>query len=368
MKFDYIIVGAGISGCTIAEQLSHDKSKQILIIDKRPHIAGNCYDYRNRNNIVVQKYGPHIFHTKIERVWNYLSQFTNWEQYQHHVLAYIDGMYVPIPFNLNSIDMCFPEALAKDITDKLLAHFPFGSKIPILQLRQSNDDTLTLLANYIYEKVFLGYNIKQWGVKPEELSPSVSERLPIHISRDNKYFQDKYQGIPSEGYTKMLERMLDSSNIHLLLNTNYFDVKDDLQCEHLYFTGMRDEYFGYEYGKLPYRSLRFEFEDMELDECYQPSAVVNYPCDYDWTRITEFAHFLPHYKHFSTTIVREYPMPFTHTNCEIPYYTIPQPQNEILANKYRALKVPNVTFIGRLADYKYYDIDTAIDAALQLFQ
>ena len=375
MKFDYIIVGAGLSGCVIAEQLAKSENKKILIIEKRNHIAGNCYDFRDENNILIHKYGPHIFHTNNEKVWNYISQFTEWENYQHQVLGSVDGMLIPIPFNINSINKCFPKSMSKKIEAKLLEKYQYETKIPILQLMKENDDLLKTFADFIYNKIFLGYTVKQWNLKPEELDKSVTARIPVFISRDNRYFQDKYQGIPKFGYTKIIENMIDKPNIHLLLNTNFFDIKNELQYDKLIFTGMLDEYFNYEYGKLPYRSLRFEFETIELSpkfNHYQQVAQVNYPNEYDFTRITEFIHFKQYFynksynKNYNKSVIaKEYPIPYTNNN-EIPYYPIPQKENNELANKYKNLtkSLKNIIFLGRLADYSYYNMDQTIERAL----
>lgn len=371
MRFDYIIVGAGFSGCVVAEQLAKSENKKILIVEKRNHIGGNCYDFRSENNILIHKYGPHIFHTSNEKVWKYLSQFTEWEKYQHQVLANVDGILIPVPFNLNSIYKCFPKLIAEKIEEKLLEKYQFGTKIPILQMKKENDNLLKMLADFIYNKVFLGYTLKQWDLKPEELDESVTARIPVFISRDNRYFQDKYQGIPKQGYTKLIEKMLDKSNIHLLLNTDFFAIKNELQYEKLIFTGMIDEFFEFSFGKLPYRSLRFEFETLELPAAarYQPVAQVNYPNEYDFTRITEFTHFFEHQNFCNKTeIAKEYSILYSNNFKEIPYYPIPMKQNEILADKYKqkAKKLQNVVFLGRLADYNYYNMDQAIARALEL--
>jgi UDP-galactopyranose mutase len=372
MKFDYVIVGAGISGCVCAEQLAQQESKQILIIEKRNHIAGNCYDFRDENNILIHKYGPHIFHTNNNNVWKYLSNFTDWELYQHRVLGLIDGMNVPIPFNLNSIHKCFSANLANKIETELLEKFEYGEKIPILKLRQENSPLLKMLADYIYEKVFLGYTIKQWGMEPEELAWSVTSRIPVFISNDDRYFQDKYQGIPKLGYTKLVENLIDRPNIHLLLNTDFNKIKDELEYERLIYTGMIDEFFEYEFGKLPYRSLRFDFEKFDLpneQRYFQPVSQMNYPSNYDYTRITEFSHFFKNKNFYNKTVIaKEYPMPYTHCPNEIPYYPIPQKQNSKIYDKYVALTkgTEYIIFLGRLADYSYYNMDQAIARALKV--
>ena len=241
MKYDYLIVGAGLAGSVLAERIATILQKNVLVIDRRNHIGGNCFDYQNEFAITIQKYGPHIFHTNSKKIWDYISQFTDWHHYFHKVLALIDGELVPIPFNINSLYQLFSPNYAKKIEKKLLENYQFGSKIPIFNLLKSNDNDLKLLADYIYQNVFLGYNLKQWGIKPEELDPSVANRVPILLNRDNRYFQDKYQGIPAEGYTKIFERMLDNPNIELQLNTDYKDVINITQYDNLIYTGAIDE-------------------------------------------------------------------------------------------------------------------------------
>ena len=374
MKFDYLIVGSGLSGSVLAERIANELNKKVLIIDKRNHIGGNVYDYYNEYGILVHKYGPHIFHTQMKKVWDYTSRFTDWNLYYHKVLAVVDGQKIPVPFNLNSLHKVFPASYAKKLEDLLISNYGFGIKVPILKLLETKNDDLKFLADYVYKNIFLGYNLKQWGLKPEELDYSVSSRVPIYISRDDRYFQDTYQGIPKEGYTKIIEKMLSNKNIKVLLNTDYKEIIDDIKFDKLIYTGHIDYYFDYMFGHLPYRTLEFKFEtinNINIESSYfQEKAQINYPNDYDFTRITEFKH-LTAQKSNCSTIAYEYPMAYDHKQKEIdPYYPIPKEENAILFNKYKAEadKLENVIFLGRLADYKYYNMDQTIGVALQTFE
>ena len=378
--FDYIIVGAGLAGCVMAERISTVLNKNVLIIEKRNHIGGNCYDYYNEDGIMVHKYGPHIFHTNLENVWKYLSQFTDWHIYQHHVLGFIDGKKVPVPFNINTLYNLLPKNLAEKLEKKLINKFGYNTKIPILELKKSDDKELLFLADFIYKKVFLNYTQKQWKMKPNELNPSVTGRVPVFISKDNRYFQDKYQGMPKEGYTKMFERMLKNKNIKIMLNTDFKDILTFNDTElnlfgqkfngKLIFTGKIDEFFDYKFKELSYRSLRFDFETLD-NSYFQEVGTINYPNDYDFTRITEFK-FLTNQKHSKTSIVKEYPQEYNKNikGKDIPYYPIPKKENEEIYEKYNeeANKLDNVIFIGRLAEYRYYNMDAIIGTTLKIFK
>lgn len=377
--FDFIIVGAGFAGSVIAERIAKVLDKRVLVVEKRSHISGNCYDYFNEYGILVHRYGPHIFHTDYRDVWEYISQFTDWIYYYHRVLAYIDGKKIPIPFNLNSLELLLPKTLSYKLERKLIEKFGYGNKIPILRLKETEDHDLKMLSDYIYEKVFLNYTKKQWDVSPEELDNSITQRVPINISRDDRYFQDKYQGIPKEGYTKIFERMLSNRNIKLLLNTEYKEiVETDLKKNEIYlfgskfngkiiYTGKIDEFFNYDLGELPYRSLKFEFKTYNK-EYYQEVATINYPNDYEFTRITEFKHMTKQISS-NTTIVEEYPQKYEKDK-NIPYYPIPNKENIKLYDKYleKAKELKNIIFIGRLAEYKYYDMDDTIKGSLEVFR
>lgn len=360
---NYLIVGCGVSGAVLARVLA-EKGHKITVIDRRNHVAGNCYDFFDEDNICVHQYGTHIFHTDDKKVWDFVSRFTQWFPYQHKVLGLIDGMEVPIPFNLNSISQVFPEKIANRLTDKLIDKFGFNVKVPILELRKTGDEDLAFLADYVYEKIFLHYTLKQWGLKPDELAPSVTGRVPVYISRDNRYFQNKYQGIPLEGYTTLVERMLDNPNIEVKLGVSY---TKDMSSNHdmTFHTGPIDEYFDYCLGELPYRSLHFEFIRFNRQH-FQSNAVINYPCNYDFTRIGEYKYFLDNQSD-STVVSYEYPQAFVNGVNER-YYPINTENCRKLYADYleKAKAEDNIVFLGRLGDYKYYDMDKAIGRALEL--
>jgi len=377
--FNYLIIGSGFAGSVIAERIANILNRKVLVIEKRNHIGGNCYDYKDENNILVHKYGPHLFHTDSKDVFDYLSNFTEWHIYQHKVLAFIDGKKVPIPFNLNTLYEVFPKSLAEKLESKLTTKFQYNSKVPILDLLKEEDTDLNFLANYVYDKLFKNYTAKQWGLKPEDIDPQVTARVPICISRDNRYFTDKYQAIPKEGYTKIFERMLNHPNIKIMLNTDFKEIIDiDYEKKKIFFlgqefkgklifTGMIDEFFNFNYGYLPYRSLDLKFETID-QEYYQEAPVINYPNDYDFTRITEFKYIHPT-KSDRTTILKEYPKTYQ-PNIDIPYYPVFTKENQELYNMYKedAEKINDLILIGRLADYKYYDMDDAIKRALEVFE
>ena len=359
-----LIVGGGISGVTLARRLAEFGHK-VSVIDKKEHIAGNCYDYIDENGICIHKYGAHIFHTDIKESWDFVSRFTKWVPYQHKVKALVDGQFVPVPFNLNSIQLLFPNYLASRLTDKLLVTFGFNTKIPILQLRETGDSDLIFLADYVYKKIFLEYSIKQWERSPEELNPEVTARVPIYVSRDDRYFQNHYQGIPLGGYTEMVRRILDHKNIRVSLSTEFQnEMLNDY--DHVYYSGPIDEFFNYCFGELQYRSLHFDSITFNYS-LFQDTAVVNYPCNYDFTRVIEYKHFLGT-KSNKTKVFFEYPKLFVNGKNER-YYPIPTLSNNLLYEKYlsKARTISQkVTFFGRLGDYKYYDMDKAIYRALTL--
>jgi UDP-galactopyranose mutase len=377
--FDYIIVGSGLVGSIMAERIATQLNKKVLIIEKRNHIGGNAYDFYNKDGLLVHKYGPHVIHTCLEEVWEYLSNFTDWNIYQHKVLGFIDGNFIPVPFNINSLYQLFPQQMACKLEEKLINQFGFNTKVPILKLIQVDDEDLRYLANYIYEKVFLNYTIKQWGVNPEELAPSVTGRVPIFISKDNRYFQDTFQGTPKYGYTNMFEKMLQHENIKILLHTDYKEIvsvnfengetKVFNQPFHgqIIYTGPLDYFFEYKHGKLPYRSLDFVFETYPV-ETFQEAGSVNYPNDYEFTRITEFKH-LTSQIHSKTTIAKEISQSYEENKNE-PYYPI---NNEVNLEKLRLYKkdvemLPNIFFVGRLAEYQYYNMDAVVAKALKTFK
>ncbi|WP_406038196.1 UDP-galactopyranose mutase [Succinimonas sp.] len=360
-----VVVGAGVSGATVARLLA-DKGEKVLVIDQKPHIGGNCYDYYDENGICVHKYGTHIFHTDLESVWKFVGRFTDWYPYMHKVLGMVDGHLVPIPFNLNSIHKVFPQSLAERLESKLLERFGFNKKVPILELRQANDPDLDFLAGYIYNKVFLIYTMKQWGLKPEEVDPGVTARVPVYVSRDDRYFQNRWQGIPSKGYTAMIKKMLDHENIELRLNTSWKDIEDQCLDDRVFYTGSVDLLMDRKLGDLPYRSIRLDFKTYKK-EYFQSVAVVNYPENYDFTRIGEYKYFLDD-RSRSTVVSFEYSSSYEYGKNE-PYYPIKSDKNLAMYDEYVKMaktRFKELYFLGRLGDYKYYDMDKAIDRAIHL--
>lgn len=378
MKYDVIIIGCGFAGATIAERFAKD-NKKVLIIDKRSHIGGNMYDYIDENGVLIHLYGPHLFHTNYEEVFNYLSNFTDWFKYEHRVLGKVKNNFVPIPFNLTSIDESFEYKKSEKLKKVLIDEFGMEKKIPILELKKSKNKEVNGLADFIYENVFLYYTMKQWGQKPEEIDPNVTNRVPVFLSRDDRYFQDKFQYMPKEGYTKIFENMLSNSNIEVRLQTNSNDLLT-IKNDKVFFegkkyngitiyTGAVDELFNYKYGKLPYRSLTFKFETVNKEK-FQPVATVNYPTKSDkFTRITEYKHMtMEKCNSKSTTIMYEYPCEYKN-NGDIPYYPIVNEDSNSIYKKYsdETLKIKDFYLLGRLAQYKYYNMDLIIKEALELY-
>ena len=366
--FDWLVVGAGFTGATLAERIATQLGQKVLIVERRNHIGGNAYDYYDDHGVLVHKYGPHIFHTNSKKIWDYLSQFTEWRPYYHKVLAVVDGKKVPIPFNLNSLYALFPPRYAEKLEELLIKHYGFGMKVPILKLRESSEGELRFLAEYIYEKVFYGYTLKQWRLKPEDLDSSVTGRVPVYISRDDRYFQDHYQAMPRHGYATLFRRMISHPNIKILLNTDYREVVNEVRFSRMIYTGPIDEFLDYMHGPLPYRSLRFEFVPLE-EEWHQEVGTVNYPNEYDFTRITEQKR-LTGQRLPWTTLVVEYPQAYQPGKND-PYYPIPKEENReryaLYKKEARKLK-GTVHFAGRLADYRYYNMDQAVEGALKVFE
>lgn len=358
-----LVVGCGLSGAVLARLLA-DSGNKVLIIDKKNHIAGNIYDYVDENGICIHKYGSHIFHTSNEKVWRFLNRFTSFNTYMHRVIALIDGIETFIPFNFNTLYDLFPQSLANCLETKLLEKFEYNKKVPILEFQKQDDEDLKFLANYVYEKVFLHYTAKQWGKNPNEIDSAVTARVPVYISKDTRYFQDKYQGIPLNGYTEMVKNILNHPNIEIKLNTPYSkDIAN--KAKRIFYTGSIDEFFNFKYGELPYRSVNFKFETYNR-EFYQSNAVVNYPCNYDFTRIHEYKYYLQD-KSSKTVIAKEYSESYKRGENE-PYYPIVNEENKTLYEKYKKEIPQNVFFLGRLGDYKYYDMDKAVQRAIDLFE
>ncbi|MGH9941956.1 MAG: UDP-galactopyranose mutase [Pyrinomonadaceae bacterium] len=356
--FDYLIVGAGFAGSVLAERLANGSDKKVLICDKRPHIGGNAYDHYNDDGILVHKYGPHIFHTNSREVFEYLSRFTEWRSYQHRVQACVDGQLVPMPINLDTINKLYGLSLTSFEVEE------FFSKVaePCEQVRTSEDVVVSKVGRELYEKFFRNYTRKQWGLDPSELDASVTSRVPTRTNRDDRYFTDTYQAMPLHGFTRMFERMLDSPNIKIMLNCDYREIVRDIPFREMIYTGPVDSYFDYRYGKLPYRSLEFKHETHHT-ETFQPAPVVNYPNEHLYTRITEFKY-LTGQEHKQTSIVYEFPRAEGD-----PYYPVPRKENADLYAKYKALadQTPGVHFVGRLATYKYYNMDQIVAQALSVY-
>lgn len=356
--FDYLIVGAGFAGSVLAERLAAGSNKRVLLIDKRPHIGGNAYDCYDEAGVLIHKYGPHIFHTNSKEVFDYLSRFTGWRQYQHHVLASVDGQLVPIPINLDTINRLY----GLNLNSSQLEDWFKSVAEPVERVRTSEDVVVSKVGRELYEKFFRGYTRKQWGLDPSELDAAVTARVPTRTNRDDRYFTDTYQAMPLRGYTRMFENMLDHKNISILLNTDYRDVKDFVPYKEMIYTGPIDEFFGYRFGRLPYRSLQFVFETHDVP-VYQQQAVINYPNDYAYTRVTEFKY-LTGQEHRKTTVVYEFPQAEGD-----PYYPVPRPENAELYKQYQTLMedLKTVHFVGRLATYKYYNMDQVTAQALTMY-
>ncbi|SDY56702.1 UDP-galactopyranose mutase [Lachnobacterium bovis] len=375
--YDYIIVGSGIAGSVVARILAEEGNKKVLVVERRNHIGGNCYDVEDENGILIHLYGPHIFHTGNEEVRAFLSRFTEWYDFGHEVVAKVGDKLIPVPFNLNTLHMVYDEEKANYLEKKLISEYGEGSRVPIMKLRENDDPDVREIAEYVYQNVFLKYTMKQWGQKPEEISPEVTGRVPVVISYDNRYFKDKYQSVPVDGFTPMFEKMLDHPNIDVKLDT---EVKDIVEFKDgkiffegkefnngMIYTGAIDELFDCKYGRLPYRSLDFKFEHYDQDS-FQGHSVVNYTVSEDYTRITEFKFLTGQKDTNGTTIVKEYPFAYTGKEGEIPYYAILDEENDKLYNKYKedAQKFNNFHLLGRLAEYKYYNIDAMCLKAIQL--
>jgi UDP-galactopyranose mutase len=357
--FDYLVVGAGLAGGVLAERLAHGMGKRVLLIDKRDHIAGNTFDYFDAAGILVHKYGPHIFHTNSSEVMQYLSRFTEWRNYEHRVLASVDGQLLPMPINLDTINRMY----GLDLDSAGMHAFLASRAEKVAQVRTSEDIVVSRLGRELYEKFFRNYTRKQWGLDPSELDSQVAARIPVRFNRDDRYFTDSFQAMPLDGYTRMFERMLDSALITIRTGVNYADVAQLYPGIKTIFTGPVDEFFDYRFGPLPYRSLHFQHETHEV-ETYQPAAVVNYPNDEAYTRITEFKY-LTGQTAPRTSIVYEHPRAQGD-----PYYPIPRPENTALYARYKELadRQTDVHFVGRLATYKYYNMDQVVAQALVTYR
>jgi UDP-galactopyranose mutase len=362
-RYDYLVVGAGFAGSVIAERLASQHGARVLLMDRRPHIGGNAYDEPNEAGILYHKYGPHIFHTNSRQVVDYLSQFTEWRPYEHRVRAFVRGQLVPIPINRTTLNMLFDLDLK---TDEEAAAYLASRAEPLDEIRTSEDVVINAVGQELYELFFQGYTRKQWGLDPSELDKQVTLRIPTRTNTDDRYFSDTFQAMPLHGYTAMFENMLDHPLIEKRLGTDFRDLKDQAfeLADHIIYTGPIDEYFDFRFGKLPYRSLKFDHQTLEQEQ-FQEVAVVNYPSEeVPFTRISEYKH-LTGQQSPVTTITYEYPSAEGD-----PYYPIPRPENQELFKRYEALgdATDDVTFVGRLATYRYYNMDQIVGQALAAFR
>lgn len=359
--FDYLIVGAGFAGSVLAERLAAGLNKRVLVVDRRPHIGGNAYDHYDEAGVLIHRYGPHIFHTNAQRIVDYLSRFTEWRPYEHRVLAQVDGQQVPIPINMTTLNKLYGLNMT---TEQEAADFLASRAEPVENIQTSEDVVINGIGRELYQKFFRGYTRKQWGLDPSQLDKSVTSRIPTRTNTDARYFTDTFQRMPKYGYTKMFEKMLAHPNIKVMVNTDYREIRDEVQHDHLIFCGPIDEYFDYRFGKLPYRSLKFEHKQLDQEQ-FQAVGTVNYPSEeVPYTRISEYKH-LTGQDHPKTSITYEYPSAEGD-----PYYPIPRPENAELYKRYQKLadETPGVTFVGRLGTYKYYNMDQVVGQALALYK
>ena len=357
--YDWLIVGAGFAGSVLAERLANERGDKVLVVDRRNHIGGNAYDRYDDAGILIHQYGPHIFHTNAKSVFDHLSRFTDWRPYEHRVLGRVDDKLVPIPINLDTVNALY----RLDLTSDQLEGWFAERAEPVDEIRTSEDVVVSKVGRELYEKFFRGYTRKQWGVDPSELDKSVTARVPTRTNRDDRYFTDEFQFMPAQGYTRMFETMLRSPNIHVMTQTDYRDVKDTIPHRRTIFTGPIDEYFGFRFGRLPYRSLRFRHETLDQAQ-YQSVGTVNYPMSEDYTRISEYKH-LTGQEHQKTSITFEYPSAEGD-----PYYPIPRAENAAIFKRYEelALATADVWFVGRLATYRYYNMDQVVGQALATYR
>ena len=357
---DVLVVGAGYAGAVMAERLAADWGKRVLVVDRRPHIGGNAHDIRDAAGVLIHPYGPHIFHTNSQAIIDYLSRFTAWRPYEHRVLAETRGQLLPMPINRTTVNRFFGVELAEDEVDAFLV----ARAESVAEVRTSADVVLSRVGRELYETFFQGYTRKQWGLDPSQLDKSVTSRVPTRTDDDDRYFQDRFQQMPRHGYAPMFQRMLRHPNIEVALETDYADAVRGRRFGHIVFTGPVDEYFGHRFGKLPYRSLQFRHETRD-ESWAQPVAVINYPSEsVPYTRVTEFKY-LTGQVHPRTSLCYEYPSAEGD-----PYYPIPRPENAQLYARYQALAdaTPDVTFVGRLATYRYYNMDQVVGQALATYQ
>ena len=356
--FDWLVVGAGFAGSVLAERLASQRNEKVLVIDRRSHIAGNAYDRYDKAGLLIHQYGPHIFHTNSQAIFDHLSQFTEWRAYEHRVRAEVDGQLLPIPINLDTVNKLYGLSLSSDQLEEFFA----ARAEKVDEIRTSEDVVVSRVGRDLYEKFFRGYTRKQWGVDPSALDKSVTARVPVRTNQDDRYFGDTFQFMPAHGYTRMFERMLDHPNIKIMLQTDFREIRREIPHRRVIFTGPIDEYFDHRFGELPYRSLRFRHVTLNT-EWHQPVAVVNYPQTHDYTRVTEYKH-LTGQEHRKTSITYEFP-----SDIGDPYYPVPRAENAELYKRYEqlALAQKDVWFAGRLATYRYYNMDQVVGQALSTF-
>ena len=377
-EYDMIVVGAGYAGAVCARRLAETVGFRVAVLERRDHIAGNAYDYYNEDGILVHQYGPHIYHTFSERVNSFLSRFTEWTDYQHKVLADVHGTYMPVPFNHKSLLLAFGEERGEELYRKLIETFGENKKVPIMELREKNDPDLAEVADYVYENVFLHYTMKQWGQTPDQIDPSVTGRVPVFIGDDDRYFpQAPFQGMPAEGYTALFENMLEHDLIDVFCDVDARDlisidndrvlVNGSVYGGEVVYTGPLDELFNLDLGALPYRTLDMVFDTLDQDQ-FQPVGTVNYTVSEDFTRITEFKNMTGQVVPGKTTIMKEYSHAYEPGSGQTPYYAIIDPDNRKLYERYleRVASVTNFHPVGRLAEYRYYDMDAVTNSALDL--
>ncbi|WP_297211434.1 UDP-galactopyranose mutase [uncultured Flavonifractor sp.] len=380
-RYDCLVIGAGMAGAVAARELAERGGRRVLVLERRAHVGGNAYDCFDKAGVLIHQYGPHIFHTNSKRVFDYLSRFTAWRNYQHQVVANIpegtERMELPVPFNLISLRAVFPPEQAAALEKKLLAAYGPERKVTILELRESADPSIRALADYVYEHVFVHYTVKQWGQRPEEIDPATTARVPVFLSEDCRYFQDEYQGMPLEGYTPMFQRLLDHPDITVETGVDALErlelTEEGILLDGVPFgglvlyTGAADELFGFRYGRLPYRTLDFTFETYPVDN-WQSHGTVNYTMDQEYTRITEFKYLTGQELPGVTTVMKEYSRAYTGAAGEIPYYAIINAENNALYARYKAEadRWSNLHLLGRLAEYKYYNMDAIAARALEL--
>jgi len=376
-NYDVIVVGGGFAGAVVTREMAERAGKKVLLLESRSHIGGGAYDCLNEDGVWIHQYGPHIFHTNNKRAYDYLSRFAAWRSYEHEVAANLDNTLLPVPFNLNSLRMVFPKEIAARLQQKLITYYGYGAKVIISELHLVADNDLAILADFVYHMIFKGYTQKQWGLSPDQLDYSVTARVPIHISHDNRYFQDRYQGIPKDGYCKLFANMLAHSNITLCLNTKASEClslrgqqillwEKPFNGEVIY-TGPVDELFDCRFGCLPYRTLDFVFETYPQQK-FQSKATVNYTVSEAFTRITEFKHLTGQDCGDKTTILKEYPRAYDADNGDTPYYPIANAESDAIYHRYTNLAAgyKRLHLLGRLAQYKYYNMDAVVEQALKL--